>query len=47
MNPLGRDTGRLGHAGRTRAVRPAGHAADSAQKPILNRKLFFFFKSIL
>jgi hypothetical protein len=32
---LGRGAGRL------------GHAVDSAQMPILNKKSFFFFKSIL
>jgi hypothetical protein len=35
VNPLGHGAGRL------------GHAVDSAQKPNLNKKSFFFFKSVL
>jgi hypothetical protein len=37
MNPLGRGADRLGRAGR---------AVDLAQKPILNKKPFFFFKYV-
>jgi hypothetical protein len=36
----------LGHAGRVRGE-AVWAAVNSAQKPILNRKLFFFFKSVL
>jgi hypothetical protein len=43
MNLLGHSVGRLGRA----RVEAGWAAVNSAQKPILNKKFFFFFKSVL
>jgi hypothetical protein len=43
-NLLGHGTGQLGRA---HAGGRLGHTVDSAETPILNKKSFFFFKSVL